>query len=399
MGYIESRKVLHHMKNIPSFKEFNQYSDYIETTNESTLNELRNLEGADPIHSVNEGHVMNAAKNFLSKFFLGPLSRVGAIDQARKIILELELDLIEKRNDFELEMEELENKIDELIKINDKEKIVSLERERELKAKQMDAYVKAQKLKLEKSKDVARKIVDGNARRKEYLEAGYAEDEIAIAELEYKLASQRIEDKSELGEYEAKVKKAKEEADAKAAQMKDNAEKDAGKNAGKTGSSEDEPEDLSLDPQEEKKKVAGRKYKDIITRKNELTKEIADLRSDLERKLSKFKSRVSGNAAAGKKESKYAESIKIELLEICSALDSKINLLTTLRNLGKTEREIDRKLGKESEFTQLADKINQSILDGEDANSGTKKIISDLFGSSQVTPQSIEEAMRKITEN
>jgi hypothetical protein len=38
-------------------------------------------------------------------------------------------------------------------------------------------------------------------------------------------------------------------------------------------------------------------------------------------------------------------------------------------------------------------------LDGEDANSGTKKIISDLFGSSQVTPQSIEEAMRKITEN
>ncbi len=383
------------MKNIPSFKEFNQYSDYIETTNESTLNELRNLEGADPIHSVNEGHVMNAAKNFLSKFFLGPLSRVGAIDQARKIILELELDLIEKRHDFELEMEDLENKIDELIKINDKEKIVSLERERELKAKQMDAYVKAQKLKLEKSKDVARKIVDGNARRKEYLEAGYAEDEIAIAELEYKLASQRIEDKSELGEYEAKVKKAKEEADAKAAQMKDNAEK----NAEKKGTSEGEPEDLSLDPQEEKKKVSGRKYKDIITRKNELTKEIADLRSDLERKLSKFKSRVSGNASAGKKESKYAESIKIDLLEICSALDSKINLLNTLRNLGKTEKEIDRKLGKESEFTQLADKINQSILDGEDANSGTKKIISDLFGSSQVTPQSIEEAMRKISEN
>ena len=48
---------------------------------------------------------------------------------------------------------------------------------------------------------------------------------------------------------------------------------------------------------------------------------------------------------------------------------------------------------------ELTDKINQSILDGEDANSGTKKIISDLFGSSQVTSQSIEEAIRKITEN
>jgi hypothetical protein len=293
-------------------------------------------------------------------------------------------------------MVDLDNKIDELIKINDKEKIISLERERELKAKQMDAYIKAQKLKLAKSKDVAGKIVDGSQRRKEYLEAGYAEDEIAIAELEYKLASQRIEDKLELGEYEARVKKAKEEADAKAAEMKDNAEKSAEK---AKGSSESEPEDLSLDPQEEKKKIAGRKYKDIITRKNELTKEIADIRSDLERKLNKFKSRVSGNSSAGKKESRYAESIKIDLLEICSALDAKVNLLTTFRNIGKTETEIDRKLGKESEFTQLTDKINQSILDGEDANSGTKKIISDLFMSSQVTSQSIEEAIRKITEN
>ena len=86
-------------------------------------------------------------------------------------------------------------------------------------------------------------------------------------------------------------------------------------------------------------------------------------------------------------------------MEICSALDSKENLLKTLRDLGKTESDVNKKLGKESEFTQLADKINQSILDGEDANSGTKKIISDLFGSSQVTSQSIEEAMRKIVEN
>jgi len=396
IGYIESRKVLHHMKNIPSFKEFNKYSDFLETTNESLVNELKNLEGADPDHSVNEGHVMNAAKNLLSKFFLGPLSRVNAIDQARKIILELELDLIEKRDKYEKEAEELDSKIDELTKINDKEKIVSLEREREMKAKQMDAYVKSQKLKIQKSKDVASKIVDGNSRRREYLDAGYAEDEIAIAELEYKLASQRVENKEELGEYEARVKKAKEEADAKAAKMKENTEDSEKKGEEKKTESS---EDLSLDPQEEKKKVASRKYKDIITRKNELEKDIADLRSDLERKLNKFKSRISANSSAGKKDSRYSESVKIDLLEICSALDSKINLLRTLRNLGKTEKEVDRKLGKESEFTQLTDKINQSILDGEDANSGTKKIISDLFTSSQVTSQTIEEAKRKIMEN
>ena len=391
------------MKNIPSFREFNQYRDFIEPTNESLMNELRNLEGADPEHSVNEGHVMNAAKNFLSKFFLGPVSRVGAIDQARKIILELELDLIERKEKYETEAEERDQKIDELAKINDKEKIVALERESVLKAKEMDAYVKAQRLKIEKSKDVARKLVDGNQRRKEYLEAGYAEDEIAIAELQYKLASERIQDKSELGEYEDRVKKAKEEADAKAAAMKNKAEAEGqGEGEGKgekKGEETGSTEDLSLDPQEEKKKVASRKYTDIIERKKQLAEEIADLRAQLERTLNKFRSRVSGNAAAGKKESKYAETVKFSLLEICSALDSKVNLLKTLRDLGKTESDVNKKLGKESEFTQLADKINQSILDGEDANSGTKKIIADLFTTSQVTTQLIDEAKRKIMEN
>lgn len=387
------------MKNIPSFREFNQYRDFIEPTNESLMNELRNLEGADPEHSVNEGHVMNAAKNFLSKFFLGPVSRVGAIDQARKIILELELDLLERKDKYEKEAEERDLKIDELTKLNDKEKIVALERESVLKAKEMDAYVKAQRLKIEKSKDVARKLVDGNQRRKEYLEAGYAEDAIAIAELEYKLASEKITDKSELGEYEERVKKAKEEADAKASAMQDKAEEEGKKQQEKKEGEEDSPEDLSLDPQEEKKKVASRKYTDIIERKKQLAEEIADIRAQLERALNKFRSRVSGNAAAGKKESKYAETVKFSLLEICSALDSKVNLLKTLRDLGKTESDVNKKLGKESEFTQLADKINQSILDGEDANSGTKKIIADLFTTSQVTTQLIDEAKRKIMEN
>lgn len=387
------------MKNIPSFKEFNQYRDFIEPTNESLMDELRSLEGADPEHSVNEGHVMNAAKNFLSKFFLGPISRVGAIDQARKIILELELDLLERKDKYEKEAEERDQKIDELTKLNDKEKIVALERESVLKAKEMDAYVKAQRLKIEKSKDVARKLVDGNQRRKEYLEAGYAEDAIAIAELEYKLASEKITDKSELGEYEEKVKKAKEEADAKASAMQDKAEEKEKKDQEKKAEDEGSIEDLSLDPQEEKKKVASRKYTDIIERKKQLAEEIANLRAQLERTLNKFRSRVSANAAAGKKESRYAETVKFSLLEICSALDSKVNLLKTLRDLGRTESDVDKKLGKESEFTQLADKINQSILDGEDANSGTKKIIADLFTTSQVTTQLIDEAKRKIMEN
>ena len=70
------------------------------------------------------------------------------------------------------------------------------------------------------------------------------------------------------------------------------------------------------------------------------------------------------------------------MLELSSALDSKKNLLKLFRDLGKTESDIDKKLSKEQEFTKLANLINQGIVDGEDANSGTKKIISDVF----VTP-------------
>ena len=99
---------------------------------------------------------------------------------------------------------------------------------------------------------------------------------------------------------------------------------------------------------------------------------------------------------------KYIESVKIELLEISSALDSKENLLRLFRGLGKTETEISKVLSKESDFTKIANKINQGIVDGEDANSGTKKIISDLFsqvssGNEQtINPSEIKNAKSKL---
>ena len=135
-------------------------------------------------------------------------------------------------------------------------------------------------------------------------------------------------------------------------------------------------------------------------RKNELEKEIADLRSSIERKLNQLESKLhkSPKSVTGK----YIESVKIELLEISSALDSKENLLRLFRGLGKTETEISKVLSKESDFTKIANKINQGIVDGEDANSGTKKIISDLFsqvssGNEQtINPSEIKNAKSKL---
>jgi DNA repair exonuclease SbcCD ATPase subunit len=382
------------MKNIPSFNEFKKYEDLLEKADRSLVQELVNIEKADPYHSVNEGHVMNVLKNTLSKFFLGSMSRISMIDEARKIILDLELDIVEKKDQFEKDIEKLDVQISELSKIGEKEKIVALEKERELKAREIETYLKAQKLKIRKSKEVANKLVDNNSRRREYLEVGYSEDAIAIAELEYELAKDRAEDQTKLRDYLDRIKKTKEDAEDRARNFNAKTEKEANKDKDET------KEDITVDPEKEKRKIASRKGKDLIQRKNELEKEIVDIRSDIERKLSQFEAKVikSPKTINGK----YIEVIKIELLEMSSALDAKENLLKAFRELGKGEDEITKVLSKESDFTKLANKINQGIVDGADANSGTKKIISDLFSTigsgatPTVSPQNIKNAKSKL---
>lgn len=96
----------------------------------------------------------------------------------------------------------------------------------------------------------------------------------------------------------------------------------------------------------------------------------------------------------------YIEKTKVELLELSSALDSKKNLLKLFRNLGKTESDINKKLSKEQEFTKLANLINQGIVDGKDANSGTKKIISDVFvtSSGNIDVSKLKSAKNKLND-
>lgn len=359
------------MKNIPSFSEFKKYGDLMESVSPELLNELNSLERVEPIHSVNEGNLMNNLKNSLSKFFLGSMSRISMIDQARKIILDLELDLIEKKDEFEKNIEKIDIQIDSLSRSGNKEKIDSLEKERDSKIKEFEAYVKAQKLKIKKSKDVAYRLTDDNSRRKQYLAAGYAEDEIAIAELEYKLASERSKDQTEIRKYKEKIEDAKRDAEEKANDIKAKTERDLEDRAPKN--------DLSVDLEKEKKKISSRKGKDLIQRKNELEKERADLRSDIERKLNVLESKMTKSPKTISL--KYIETFKMDLLELSSTLDAKENLLHLFRGLGKTESEITKVLSKESDFTKLTNKINQEIINGDDANSGTKKVVSDLFAS------------------
>jgi DNA repair exonuclease SbcCD ATPase subunit len=367
------------MKNLPSFNDFKKYESLIETVDRELSEEFASLESANPNHTINEGIFGDYLKNSLSKFFLGSLSRVGMIDKARKLLVDLEIDIIEKRDAFEETIEKLDSEIDGLSSINDKEKINAVTKDRDSKIKELEAFLKSYALKIKKAKDYINKVIEGNPRRREYFEAARADDEIALAELEYKLAKDRADD-SDIKKFEEKIKEKKKEAEEKAQDLKDQMDK---KSKSEKAPESDNSDDLSLDPEKEKKKVARRKGKDIIERKKELEKDIADLRSDIERKLTTLEKRIKANP--NKVSKSYVERVKVELLELSSALDSKKNLLRLYRDLGKTESDIDKKLSKEQEFTKLTNMINQGIVDGEDANSGTKKIISDVFVTSSGT--------------
>lgn len=373
------------MKNLPSFNDFKKYGSLIETVDSELSEEFASLESAEPNHTINEGIFGDYLKNSISKFFLGSLSRVGMIDKARKLLVDLEIDIIEKKDAFEESVDKLDSEIDGLSSINDKEKITAATRDRDSKIKEFDSFLKSHALKIKKAKDYINKVIENNTRRKEYFEAARADDEIALAELEYKLAKDKADD-SNIKKFEEKIREKKKEAEEKARDLKDQMDK-------KSESEPDNSDDLSLDPAKEKRKIAGRKAKDIIERKKELEKDIADIRADIERKLRSIQKRIKANPDNIGKE--YTEKVKIELLELSSALDSKRNLLKLFRDLGKTESDIDNKLGKEQEFTKLANMINQGIVDGEDANSGTKKIISDVFAPSGLDSNKLDSIIKQ----
>lgn len=377
------------MKKIMRFKDYEKLIPLAESAYSGLIEELNNLEKAEPIHSVNEGQILNKIKNSFSKFFLGPLSRVGIIDEARRVLLELEMDILEQKHQKKNEIEEIEDQIAALSRSDDKEKIRALLKDKESKALEIQSYIKSQGLKIKKTLDFIKKTIDGSERRKEYYEVGRAEDEIALAELEYKLAKEKGNE-SNLKKYLDKVESSKADAQKKAEEF--------GADIKKEGEKELSSDQLVLDPEKEKKKIGGRKVRDVVKRKNELGREIIDLKEEIESKLKSLKRKVDSKTL----KKTQVKNLMMDLLELSSALDAKRNLLKLLNGLGKSQDEISSKLHSETEFTKLANKINQSITDGQDANTGTKKIIAGIFsnatreGSANISSDKINDAIEKI---
>jgi DNA repair exonuclease SbcCD ATPase subunit len=367
-------KINKFMKIIPSFEDFEQYEGLIENLDPSLLKELRSIEIPEITSPINEGRIANFLTNKLSKFLLGSFSGVGMIDEAIKVVLSIELDLIQKSSDFKKEVAKIEDQIDQLSKEKNTDKITALSKEREAKMNEFDAYEKAQNLKLKKARDVAKQIVNGNSRRNEYLDSCYAENEIEMAELEYRLAKERSEDQTALKSYEEKLAKAREEAEAKAKEIEEQMKKEEDNKEPKEVKTE-----VSFDAEKEKKIISRRKGGDVIKRKNELEKEIADIKSDMERRLNQISNKIKKSTKPLTE--RYLENAKLDLIEMATALDYKKELLSTFRNLGKNATEIEKSLGNNKEFKDAIDKINKGAGNAKQIKGEVLKAFRDAFST------------------
>jgi DNA repair exonuclease SbcCD ATPase subunit len=361
------------MKSIPSFEDFEQYEGLIENLDPAFLKELRSIEIPEITSPINEGRIANFLTNKLSKFLLGSFSGVGMIDEAVRVVLSLELDLIQKASDLRKAIAKFDEQIDQLAKEGNKEKIDVIAKEREAKTNEFDAYEKTQNLKLKKARDVAKQIVNGNSRRKEYLDSCYAENEIEMAELEYRLAKERSEDQTALKSYEEKVAKAREEAEAKSKEIEEQMKKEEDKEPKEVKA------EVSFDAEKEKKIISRRKGGDIIKRKNELEKEIADIKSDMERKLNQISNKIKKSTKPLTE--RYLENAKLDLIEMATALDYKKELLSTFRNLGRNAAEIEKSLGNNKEFKDAIDKINKGAGNAKQIKGEVLKAFRDAFST------------------
>lgn len=387
------------MKSIPSFSEFSKYYDFVEPVDESLLFEFSNLPRVENPVLLNESSILNQVKNSISKFFLGSFSRLNMLDEARQVILSLKLDLLEKKFGLEKKIDAITDEIEELKKSSaDQQKISELTKKQKLLTDEFEKYETAQELKIKKSVDVANKLVDKNPRRREYLEAGLADDEITFAEREYELARKMIKYQSDLSRMRKEIEEKKLEAKEKAEDLKDQTKDDF-----ETGNKN--PNDFAVNPEEEKKKIIGKKPQDIIDYKNTLQKEIADLKTKLERKIEYLRKKMRVNPQgilAPTLSQEHLEELKIEMINLTEELDCKQNILQRIKSLGKTDDQIEKSMDSQSELSKLTRMINQDIKDGQDEKTGTKKIVSDLFvdksGQITVTQDGISRAQKKLNE-
>ena len=355
------------MKNIPSFKQFNQNYSLLESADselESLYHDLKKEINIDEsLDAISEGLFGNMVSNWASKTFLGPLglSKVSYIDKARNIYLGLELDLLKKRDSYESKLEEYNTEMDKLSSDveADKPRAEAINKKINDEKTTFESYVKAQKLKIESAKDIIEAAVDGNERRRSYADAGMAEDKIILADKEYSYAKKRAKSTEELDILTDKIKKLRDDLEEKVNKFKKTEEEKSKKEEEIT---KDQKGTVG-DPMAKRiiEKVKGVKTRGIIDITEDVKKDIATLEAEHERieeEMVKKRKAKKLNATA---RDNYKKKLKI----LTSEIEGRKKQLEVLRGLGKDSITISRNLKNPKKSQEVLDKIAEIDMETE----------------------------------
>ena len=358
------------MKNIPSYKQFNENYSLLESADrhlETMYRDLKEMANIEESSAINEGLFGNMLKNWASKTLLGPLglSKVSYIDKARDLHLGLQLQLLKKRNEHETkligynaEMDKLSDEVEA-----DKPRMEAVKKKVEDENSAFEAYVKAQKLKIEHAENVIEAAIDGNERRRVYADAGMAEDKIILAEKEYDYAKKIASSKETLDELTDKIKKLRSDLEQKIEKFKSTEEKKSKKDEELT----DDQKNTVSDPFAKRiiDRVKAMKPKGIIDLTEDIKKDIATLEADYERLEEEMKKKNK----AGRLNKNAIASYKSKLKVIEAETEGRRKQLEVLRGLGKDSITINRNLKNPKKSQAVLDKIAEIDMEAESEKS------------------------------
>lgn len=377
------------MEKIKGFNQFLDGRDFNSPIEESLSEEIRLW--SDSV--ISESAFTDIIKNKLSKSFLGSFSKVGAIDKIRKANLDIEKELLTKKFEMRDKIDALELKLDEVRKRNNKAAVLSVENEIDKMKEEYKAFVKNKKAIMDKGMSLLSKSISGNKRLKEYFKAGSAEDEIELSQFEYDLAKKKSSDAGEIENLRKSLENAKKEADDIITRFTSS----AASTSSQTKSTKTFKDSELIDISKINSVINSKEGEDILELAKSTYKNVKGKKADLKKILSELAVEIENYKKKGLNPQKAIDAKEKEATKLANALDASENLVRVYRNLGGDPNSVEKKLSSQAELTKILGKINQAVMDGMDANSGTtSEVIATFGGTPNLTSGDVKNIINKI---
>lgn len=337
-------------------------------------------------NELNEAKALDSIKNFLSKNLLGDFSRINILDKIRKSNLEIRKGLITSRNKTEDQIDELLLKLDKVKQSGERGAVVHVEKEIERKKSEYSALVKNKKAQIDQGEKLAEKTIGDNERRKDYFEAGLAEDHLELTKFEYELAKKRSEDPDEIKNLEKRLSSASKKAESLVNKFKSQSEKKSDVQIGDV-----ELADISV----LKKKIKEKDADTVLKIKQKTLDRSKELKEKLKTYLSELAGRIKKSSNQGLKYNQNLLDKDLDkIYDLAGEIDACDNLVSLYSKMGQNKKEISGKIKDASSLSDLFNKMNNAILDGKDAQSGLTKEMLLIEVNPEVSQ--IESLIKKI---